>query len=556
MKKKKKTLPARPQAISTKTTSAPKNLKFDFYLLLTGVVILIVAILRAGLVNVPLERDEGEYAFIGNLILEGVPPYSQAYNMKLPGTYGMYSILMLIFGTNTSGIHIGLLLMNAGTMFLLFAGMKKLFNPAAGFYTSAVYGLMSLSPAFLGFAAHATHFVSFFVALALFFLAKYYNGYNKLMCFLTGLFFGLAFLMKQQAVFFILFGGLSILVPWLINKQKNYRNSAVHGIIYSAGVFIPYLLTVLLLLLSGAFDKFWFWTVEYASKYASGVDFKTGMQLFSMSFKPMWNEFLGFWLLFFTGLISVFFVPLNAKQKSIAVLFAIASFLSICPGFYFRQHYFIAFLPAVGLLGYFSIWWIQEWLSKNLKLNVRSLLLITIVFASAIAAFSKNKNYYFNPDPNLVSRTYYGTNPFIESPEIANYIKSNSAENDKIAILGSEPQIYFYSDRQSATGYIYTYGLMEIHDYNKRMQEEMIAEIEKNNPKFLVFCNVSTSWLSRPESPQLIFEWFNKYIQQGYELTGVADIIGMDQTIYKWGSDARVHQMKGKEYLMIFKKQS
>src|SRR5688572_21204149 len=120
MKKKKKLLTVKPQAIDTKSNAQPKNLKFDLYLLLAGVVILIVAILRAGLVNVPLERDEGEYAYIGNLILEGVPPYKTAYNMKLPGTYGMYSILMLIFGTNTSGIHIGLLLMNAGTMFLLF----------------------------------------------------------------------------------------------------------------------------------------------------------------------------------------------------------------------------------------------------------------------------------------------------------------------------------------------------------------------------------------------------------------------------------------------------
>jgi len=556
MKKKRKSPQIRPQAI-VKTNATPGNLKFDMYLLLTCIIILIIAVLRAGLVNVPLERDEGEYAYMGKLILDGVPPYSTAYNMKLPGTYGMYSFLMLIFGTNTSGIHIGLLLMNAATMFLLFAGIKKIFNSAAGFYTAAVYGIMSLSPAFLGFAAHATHFVSFFVALALFFFAKYFASYNKVQCFLTGLFFGFAFLMKQQAVFFILFGGLSILIPWVFSKQKNYKNAIIHGLIYSAGVFIPYLLTVLLLLVGGAFDKFWFWTVEYASKYASGVDLKSGMQLFSMSFKPMWNEFLVFWILFFAGLISVFFVPLNAKQKSIALLFCIASFLSICPGFYFRQHYFIALLPAVGLMGYFSIWLIQTWILKYIKLNVGLLLLLIIVFASAITAFSKNKNYYFKPDPNLVSRTIYGTNPFIESPEIANYIKSNSTEKDKIAILGSEPQMYFYSDRQSATGYIYTYGLMEIHDYNKRMQEEMIAEIEKNKPKFLIFCNVPTSWLARPGSPQLIFEWFNKYVQQqGYVLTGVADIISMDQTVYKWGSDALNYQKKGKEYLMIFKKPS
>lgn len=35
----------------------------------------------------PLERDEGEYAYAGQLMLQGIPPYQLAYNMKLPGTY-------------------------------------------------------------------------------------------------------------------------------------------------------------------------------------------------------------------------------------------------------------------------------------------------------------------------------------------------------------------------------------------------------------------------------------------------------------------------------------
>lgn len=55
----------------------------------------------------------------------------------------------------------------------------------------------------------------------------------------------------------------------------------------------------------------------------------------------------------------------------------------------------------------------------------------------------------------------YGLNPFPESLEIGRFIRENSAENDRIAVIGSEPQIYFYSDRRAATGHIYTYALME-----------------------------------------------------------------------------------------------
>ena len=53
-------------------------------LLLFGA-LLFVAYVRPRLVDVPLERDEGEYAYTGQLILEGIPPYQLAYNMKFRG---------------------------------------------------------------------------------------------------------------------------------------------------------------------------------------------------------------------------------------------------------------------------------------------------------------------------------------------------------------------------------------------------------------------------------------------------------------------------------------
>jgi len=45
--------------------------------------------------------------------------------------------------------------------------------------------------------------------------------------------------------------------------------------------------------------------------------------------------------------------------------------------------------------------------------------------------------------------------------------------------IGSEPEIYFYAQRHSATGYIYTYALMEEHKYAHAMPEEMEREIEQ-----------------------------------------------------------------------------
>ena len=65
-----------------------------------------------------------------------------------------------------------------------------------------------------------------------------------------------------------------------------------------------------------------------------------------------------------------------------------------------------------------------------------------------------------------------------------------------------------------------------------------------------------TSWLSQPGAPQLIFEWVNKYVQKGYQLTGITDVVNMEQTVYKWGNDALSYKPQGKEYIMIFRKKS
>ena len=54
------------------------------------------------------------------------------------------------------------------------------------------------------------------------------------------------------------------------------------------------------------------------------------------------------------------------------------------------------------------------------------------------------KDFFFNLSIPKATRLTYNTNPFLESFEMAKYIRDHSDKEDKIAILVSEPQIYFY----------------------------------------------------------------------------------------------------------------
>jgi hypothetical protein len=51
-----------------------------------------------------------------------------------------------------------------------------------------------------------------------------------------------------------------------------------------------------------------------------------------------------------------------------------------------------------------------------------------------------------------VSRAIYGGNPFIEAGEVGDYLRTHTQPNERIAVIGSEPEIYFYAQRQVSDG--------------------------------------------------------------------------------------------------------
>ena len=105
--------PERRTCLMPLSFSRPRLIDIIAWVLLAAAMIFAIYV-RVRLREFPLERDEGEFAYAGQLLLQGVPPYKLAYNMKLPGTYIAYAALMAVFGQTTAGIHLGLLAREPG----------------------------------------------------------------------------------------------------------------------------------------------------------------------------------------------------------------------------------------------------------------------------------------------------------------------------------------------------------------------------------------------------------------------------------------------------------
>src|SRR5215469_13273535 len=140
--------------------------------ILLAVVVAVVVFIRIHFLTIPLERDEGEYAYAGQLMLQGIPPYRLAYNMKFPGVYAAYALIMWIFGQTSISIHLGLLIVNIANIVIVFLIARRLIGLIAGIAAAASYTILSASPSVLGLAAHATHFVMLPTLLAALVLLK------------------------------------------------------------------------------------------------------------------------------------------------------------------------------------------------------------------------------------------------------------------------------------------------------------------------------------------------------------------------------------------------
>jgi len=489
---------------------------------------------RVRLLQTPLERDEGEYAYAGQLMLQGIPPYALARNMKFPGTYAAYAVILRAFGETSGGIHFGLLLANLAAVVLVFFLGRRLFGARAGLAACAAYAVMSLGAGVMGTQAHATHFVALAALAGLLLLLRAIESGRATPLAASGALFGLACLAKQHGALFAVFGALWL--AWV------YRRRALPKLaLFGAATLAPLGLTCLILWRASVFGEFWFWTFDYSCAYLSGNTLFEDLARFCPPMRAILIENAGLWLLVAAGLAFVWRSKrISADAAGFVTGLLLFSFAATAPGGIFRGHYFVMALPAAALLAGATMASgraIAGWLAA----------------AALLFSFVWQRDLMFRMTPFQVSRELYDTNPFPEAIRVAAHIRERTGADAQIAVLGSEPEIYFYAQRHSATPYLYMYPLTEDQPYAAQMQRELIHDVESARPQYVVFVHVADSWLADLDEPNPVLDWWKRY-RENYELDGAVDIISNDRTEYRWGADALGYQFQSEDYLQVYAK--
>jgi len=518
-----------------------------------GCVLVLFAAIRYRLRDIPLERDEGEFAYGGQLLLQGIWPGEGLYTMKFPGTHAAYTVLITLFGQTATGVHIGFTVVNALTILLLFLLARAALGKIAAGVTAATYGLLSLCPDVLGTSAHATHFVVLFAVgglLQLWYAQRTPHAVGYLS---GGFLLSCSVLMKHCGIAFVAFGLLCVTCSIFSKKPRSNLSAWKPIALFVIGMTLPFALLLLTLWLAGTLENYWFWGATYARAYAKP---NPGAMLVWLSLTHRMPASLAppFYI-GLAGLLALWITHGHRKLALVATAFLAFSLLAIVPGLHFRQHYYIVLIPAIALL----IGALIQRISDVLALRASFLSFIPVAAFTAFFAWEivNQRNFFFIMTPTEACRSLYGFQPFPEAIVLATHIQEHSNPDARITVLGSEPEIYFYARRRSATGYVYTYPLAENQPFADQMRVQMQKEIEAGQPQYIVQVRSWASWLSRPSPQKHIDDLCEALMPAGYKLIAVCQYLpDQSKPVWHWPPATLPDAHDSSSQLLLFEREN
>jgi hypothetical protein len=495
---------------------------------------------RLPFLELPLERDEGEYAYIAQRWLAGgFVPYRDAFDQKPPGVFATYAAALVLGGESVRAIRLFHLAWMAATALLLGRLGARLAGPLAGAFAAFAFAALGASPTLLGPTANTEMFLCLpMLASLLAYLRAREDG--RLGLFLAaGALAGATVLFKQVAALFVLFAlGLALQHPPAARGAPGSPTRARVALAFAAGVLLAAAPVALYFAATRSLGALLDATVVHNLDYSTSVPVVQGMQTLARELGRQAASFAPTWLL--AGLALVTPLALDLERRWLLGLWLAVCFAALSVGFYYREHYFVLALPPLCVLAGAGAAAVLRRVggARPGLVPVAGLGLLAWIAAPPALA----NRWAWTETPVEISRRLYGRNPFPESPEVARLVREACAPDESVLVLGSEPQILFHAGRRSATRYIITYPLAGGDARASLRQKEAIDELRRAPPGCVVVVRIPSSHGPGERPPRLLFREATKRVRSGHRLEAVwiAEADGLGYRLLT-GDAARAH---------------
>jgi hypothetical protein len=498
----------------------PQIARWHIAAAVTVVLIAYVAMRLPGL-GVPLDRDEGAFGYMGQLIDQGKLPYRDGLDHKPPVAFYINALALKFVPPTEYGIHTFLLVYNFLTLICIFYIGKIYFQSlSAGFWCAFAYSIFSSSPAVQGFSASTEMWMLLPITLSLLLAILGLKNNDLVLLFSSGVAGAIACWTKQTAftsiLFVFVFTGITV---FRNNKEstkcrltaltRSLSSWLIGSVLFSAAVMIYFYF-------HGIFREFMYWSFAHNLIYSGILSFRDSLGVVQSELMEIAR---GNFLILGAGVISAVCCLFYKRRDAFFLLaFLLLSFLGTIPGFGY-DHYFAQLSPAVAIAGGYGLFTLVGRCKKFRGRIAASMTCGVLALAVPIGAYSQ---YYLDRDPDQISRLVYGCNPFPESKQLASFVSQNTTATDSVFVIGSEPEILFYSKRSSPSSFVMFYPLLYKYPRYDEFQGTLWSEIHKKLPKYVLeMINIPTSFDWDGKADTKIMRRLEDWLKEDYVLERV-----------------------------------
>ncbi len=419
-------------------------------------------------------RDQGIYATVADGILHGKMPYRDLWDFKPPGIFLVYALAQAVFGRSMLAPR---LLEVAGLLGMVVA-FRSLAGKFFGLQRIGIIGgaLAALIHAELGFwhTGQPEAFGGFLTAYALVVTVGDYNRRRAWIAWAgMGAIFGFCFLLKPP-----LGGGALVCAAYLARREFQRtarRRSAVWPVLVAGlGSLVPIAAVLLWIKLRGAWPAF-DWTFFHFTPGYTRLSWH-GQNPAGMLYYGLLEAFFKFSALAAFGVLAAFIIrPLHTRERE--GLYLVLGIISVqiagivMQAKFFQYHYsatlpFIAFIAGLGL---YKLW--RRCLPGGAG-GVLAFASFLVVAAYMRTAVTDLPGSFWHRSmvrmEYLLGKTSYSSRELLDRElyYVADYnldadrrvaldIAQNTPKNARIYVWGFEPVIYWISQRQPSSRFIY-----------------------------------------------------------------------------------------------------
>ncbi len=466
---------------------------------------------RAPLLEVPLERDEGEYAYIAWRLGHGELPYRDWVDQKPPGVFWTYRLALALPIDPIPAVHGVAAAFAAASAVALFCLARGFTNEGWAAASAVAFALLSADPAVQGTAANTEVFMSFPLILAqIAFFAAAAEGRGRVPWSLAcGALMAVAVAFKQVAAVNAVL--LVTLYPAVAPGTRRLQRaaafagwSAVAGAAVWGGVALFFFSQHgLRELLSDVF--------MHNLEYSNALPWSLRVGALESALAALAPSQAAVWALSVAGLVAL------RRSGRTALLVFLAGWLltagvGVSASGYFFPHYFQQLLPPLALtaaLGAERVACARAWSGAPRAARI-AFVCVALLALPAISLYPFLTRY----TPAEAARKIYPTNYFAEMPALAARIAASTRPEDRVFVFGAEPELLFYARRVSASRYIFLFPLYGPYANALERQQAAAEEVSRARPAAIVMH--PSNLFSLPGSERFLTRWTEAYVREGY----------------------------------------